>query len=453
MNITGNILLFACMYMVLPLLYFMMRNLSKPKKNIILGVTLPHEAREHEDVLAVCIAYRSHLAITCLILTALSLPSFLFEHSSTTMTYLLTWLLAAIIGPVISYTLYHRKLKSLKRENNWFSPVEGKLMLDTNVSYKAQRQLSGWLFAPPFALSLVPLIAEYINQGSGDFALLYGINALLVAFSYLFYRILYRQKPEVIDKDTSLSIALTSVRRYNWGKFWLAFSWMTAFFALGMWLFAWHNTGMLIISGLYVAVVVFVAINAEFSTRKAQESLSAASGKEVYVDDDKNWLIGMFYHNPFDKHIIINARVGINTTINLAHPAGKVVMALALLILLGMPFLGLWMVSEELTPIRLVVSDSTFEVHHTALAYSIPLAEVQQAELLEALPQLVKTNGIGMEALLKGKFRAADIGNCEVCLNPQVAPFILIKTADKTYIFGAAEPGQTREAYSLLEGR
>ena len=453
MNISENIYLFACMYLVLPIIYVMLLNLSRPKKNIILGVTLPHEARQDEAVLAVCRLYRRHLSVTCLILTAVALGAFMVSHISIVMTYLLTWLLAAIVAPFISYAIYHRKLKNLKQERKWFSALADKVMLDTKVSYKAQHKLSAWLFAPSFIISLLPMLRELYNQNLWDPLTVYGVNALLVACFYLFYLILYRQKAEIVDSDTGLSLALTQVRRYNWGKVWIALSYTTALFNLCLWLFIRNNTGILVSTAVYLAVTLFVCIDAEFSTRRAQERLTANSGKDPYVDSDKYWLIGMFYYNPHDKHIMINARWGINTTINLAHPAGKAIMGLSLLILLAMPFFGLWMISEEFTPLSITVTDNVIEASHTSPAYSIPLDEVEYAELLQDLPPTIKIAGTGMSTLLKGKFRVEGSGLCSLCLNPQTAPFILIQTADKTYILGAQNSTQTREAYNLLQAR
>jgi len=121
MNNSITIFLFACMYMVLPIIYFMLRNLSKPKKNLILGVTLPLEARQEANVLNICRSYHKHLTATFLILTTLSFGAFFLDYMSVVMVYLLTWLLAAIIAPFVSYAVYHRKLKQLKHENNWIS--------------------------------------------------------------------------------------------------------------------------------------------------------------------------------------------------------------------------------------------------------------------------------------------------------------------------------------------
>ena len=453
MNAAINILIFISVYMVLPLIYFMMRNLYKPKKNIILGVTLPFEARQEEAVLKICRDYRRHLTATCIILTLLSLGAFFFKYSSVVMTYLFTWLLAAIIAPFLSYTVFHRRLKRLKIQQGWLSGAAGKMMLDTKVSVKAPGKRSAWFFAPPVVLCLIPLLEGYIRKSGWEMGLLYGINALLAVSCYLFYLILYRQKAEIIDHDTNLSMALTQVRRYNWGIAWIALSWATAFFSLGLWLFMRNNAAMLITTALYTAIVLFVFINAEFATRKAQEKLSEHSGKDIYVDDDIYWLLGMFYYNSHDKHIMINARVGINTTINLAHPPGKAVMALALLVLLAMPFFGLWMMQEELTPPQIVITESAIEALHTSTLYSINLGDVQSAELWETLPPAMKVGGTGLNTLLKGKFQVQGAGLCSLSLDPKTAPFILIRTADKTYIFGSREALQTREAYRLLAAR
>jgi len=453
MNSSENMILFVCMYLVLPLIYVMMRNLSKPKKNIILGVTLPYEARQEEAVQSICRAYRKHLTAVCIILTIVSLGAFIFEYSSVMMTYLMTWLLAAIIVPFISYTIFHRRLKRLKREQGWFSGVAGKVMLDTKVSVQASRKLSAWLFMPPVIICLIPLLQELFNKSDWEMGIVYSINTLLVIACYLFYLIIYRQRAEIVDHDTSLSLALTQVRRYNWGKTWMVISWATAFFNLGFWLFIWNNTGLLITTALYTAIILFVAINAEFSTRQAQERLSEHSGKDVYVDDDKYWINGMFYYNPHDKHIMINARVGINTSINLASPVGKAVMALSVLCLLALPFFGLWMMSEEFTPLEITVTATSVEARHTATVYSISLDDVRSAELIETLPPALKVAGTGMDTLLKGRFRVEGPGISSLCLNPQAAPFILIRTADRAYIFGTNEAAQTREVYDLLMAR
>ena len=52
MTVFWSIIAWAVMLPVLPIVYFMQKNECKPEKNIIVGVTLPYEAQEDAEVLA-----------------------------------------------------------------------------------------------------------------------------------------------------------------------------------------------------------------------------------------------------------------------------------------------------------------------------------------------------------------------------------------------------------------
>lgn len=41
-----------------------------------------------------------------------------------------------------------------------------------------------------------------------------------------------------------------------------------------------------------------------------------------------------------------------------------------------------------------------------------------------------------MENLLKGSFDVAGFGVCQLCLNPQSGPYLLLDTAHETYLLG-----------------
>lgn len=79
---------------------------------------------------------------------------------------------------------------------------------------------------------------------------------------------------------------------------------------------------------VYGAVVVVATIGIEFRVRRAQERLTADSGKDFYVDEDDQWIWGMFYYNPNDKRLVVNNRTGINTTFNLARRGPRSLWAL-----------------------------------------------------------------------------------------------------------------------------
>ena len=43
---------------------------------------------------------------------------------------------------------------------------------------------------------------------------------------------------------------------------------------------------------------------------------------EYYDNSDKYWKLGMFYFNPNDRHIMVENRTAMGTTVNLATKAG-----------------------------------------------------------------------------------------------------------------------------------
>ena len=53
------------------------------------------------------------------------------------------------------------------------------------------------------------------------------------------------------------------------------------------------------------------------------------------LDDDDYWILGMFYFNPNDTRLNVEKRFGYGGTVNIAHPAGKVIMIVTAVLLLA----------------------------------------------------------------------------------------------------------------------
>ena len=66
-----NIIMFVCIYPILPIICLMLRNEAKPKKNIVIGVTLPAAAIAGEEVAEICRKYRKTLVMVLALLSLL----------------------------------------------------------------------------------------------------------------------------------------------------------------------------------------------------------------------------------------------------------------------------------------------------------------------------------------------------------------------------------------------
>lgn len=451
-------ILLITLYPILFILYVMMRSEAKPRKNILLGVTLPFEARMDETVLAYCKAYKKWLLVVMLLLGILPLGILFITRIGLAMLLFMTWVLLLIVVAYIPYIVYHKKLKALKQARGYMGQSAGKALIDTQVAEKLPQKRSAWWYLPAILISAIPVIATIYQGLAGDkdaflLLILFGAYLLCTLCLYFFARIIYRQRAEVIDENTQLSIALTRVRRYHWEKSFLYIAWLMALGSLGTWLFMDTGWWYIVFLFLSVAGILFAAIRAELATRKAQYALAAQSGTGVYADDDDNWIWGMFYYNPHDKHFLINNRVGMGTTVNMGRTSGKVMMGFTVLLMLSLPFMGLWLMAEEDAGVRLELTDSALVASHTARAYTIAIEDIQSLALLNALPSGTRVAGTSMDTVLKGNFRLNGIGACKLCLNPQAPPFLVITTGEDVFIVAAQTGDETRSIYAQLENK
>jgi hypothetical protein len=213
--------------------------------------------------------------------------------------------------------------------------------------------------------------------------------------------------------------------------------------------FADNMTALLASVFAYTLIIIGVSIYTEFATRIAQQKLTAGNTGDLYLDEDEYWLLGMFYHNPNDNHFFVNDRVGMNMSVNLAKPAGKVVLILTVLVILAMPFLGVWMTKEQAVPLNLILTETTLTARHTSDKYVIPLNSIESVELIEKLPSMIKTGGTNLENLYKGNFRAGGYGSARVCIRPLNPPFLVIKSEGNIYIINDEDSNVTREVYDF----
>lgn len=431
----------------------MLRNEAKPKKNIVIGVTLPYTARQDESVLSICKDYKRNLDITLLLLTLLGVGGIFFKYISVALTYFLIWMDVAIVVPVMVYTIAHKKLKQLKDINQWGSSILGKTLVEIKATTEKKQMLSIWWFVPPMVMSFIPVVYTMValhNKEEFWWRLFtYLVMAIVVVVCYLFYRIVYRQT-EVIDDNTNISAALARVRQYNWTKCWIWTGWLTGVYTLFFWLFFDQSLTIIIATTAYTIVLVYVVMRAEFETRSVQQKLTEDSGIRSYVDEDQHWIIGMFYYNQDDKHLVIDNRVGIGTTVNLAKFWGKVITGFGLICIIGMPFMGIWMMVEEFTPVTIEMTETQIIVNHLKEEYTIEFADIQSVELLEELPDVSKVVGSNFPTLYKGKFRVSDIGICNLCLNPKTGHYLLINTENNVYILGTNDTMKISEIFKQL---
>ncbi len=445
---TLRILLWLSLAWLPILMFFLLRNDTKFKKNIVVEVTLPFEARTDKDVLMIIDRYKRRNLWANLSMFLVTIPFLFFERTSLLLTLWMTWVLMVLIVPLIPYAQTNAALKKIKIERGWKKDEKDKHFFDLS-SLASPKWLSPWVFIPAIAISFLPILWDR------DMWLLYLTLGLTTTFFYFSYRYLYRNKFEMIDQNVRLTRVLTQVRRRNWGVVWMISAYGSAVLSLVITLFKHQPTIQILAIAALTCLIIVHTLRVEFKTRKVQEKLTAESGKDWYVDYDDYWLGGIIYYNPNDSRLLINSRVGINSTINLAKTSGKVIAVFVALILLLMPLTGLYIKLLEEQPISLELTESTLIAHRGNKKETLLLSEISDAQLLDELPErMTKIVGNGLDRLLSGTYSAPGFGRLKVSLDPKIAPFLLVELKDGTrYLFGARQPGEVEAIFQKICNR
>ena len=446
-----NIILAVSFVPVWGILYFMIKNYEKPKKNVILGVTLPHVAHEDPVVKGMCSSFGRWLNMVMLPLLALLAPPFFMSSMGAAITWFMTWFVLVVVAPLTVFGIHREKLMSLKLERGWRSETAGLNLVDVRAAAVPPRKMSGIWFLLPLIISLLPIADALRAPHEGSLVFMYAMFSLMVALFWVFYHMIFNLRSEVFNDDLTLTMALTRVRRYNWSKFWLAAAWLTGALNVALWVFYENMTAFLIATLVYSLVLLAVAVKTEFAARFAQQKLTAGETGELYVDEDDLWIWGMFYYNPHNSRFLINDRFGIGMTVNLAKLSGKALMVFAALSIAISPFLGLWLWAEEATPVRLVLTQTELTARHTGDRYTIPLDTIESVELIEKMPFVIrKISGANFDNLYIGAFSVIDYGQPLLCTHPKNPPFLVVTAGGQSYIFNDADSGLTMEVYSQL---
>ena len=446
MTVFWSIIAWAVMLPVLPIVYFMQKNECKPKKNIIVGVTLPYEAQGDAEVLALLERYGRELKRMCWVMLAAVVPGLFIRSVGLFMIYVVVWIIALCAVFAVPYIRCNKSLRRLKEECGWLRTEEApQVVTDLQAAAEEMRWLSPWWFLPPFFIALIPLFFEREVWWA------WTICAAMVPVFYLCYRYLYRNRAEVVDADSRRTMALTRIRRYNWGKVWLVTAWATGVFNVLLWLTLDHVWLCMGVCLLYGLITVVEAVGIELRVRRLQEKLTADSGQGFYVDEDDQWIWGMIYYNPNDARLMVNARTGVGTTVNLARRSGQVLMALVLVLLLACPLMGVWMMGMERAPVELAVTESALVGSHYGGKWSVALEDIAEVHILEERPQLRRISGSGLNNALTGQYNTDSWGRVTCCIDPRTGPWLLVTAEDGTrYLFGASEAGSAAEIAALL---
>lgn len=451
-----NIVMAVVMYPILLMMYFMLRGAGDENRPYCFGATLSGKLRKEEPVQKVIVEYKKTLKKGCLILAVIPIICFLIPYISIAMTIWFAWILAVCFVPMVPFAIANKKIQELKIQMGWEEAYEVSYTDLKSVTISKKVKLTEFL--PPILISIVPVIISIVLFGDEDLWIFIVLVAVFAVCTLLFYLCAIwcdRQKISVISYDSDTNMNYARAKKQVWKNLWLACAWINTTFTWCMLFFTWQRSwgawGIVIASVVY-AIAVMAVCMMEIK-RLWQIDVAYADKKTIIdaVEDDRNWILGMFYYNKKDKHYMVESRMGTGTTVNLANKAGFATSLFGVLALLCIPLACIWMILVEMTPISMTVENDKIICEQLSTEYEIPFSDITDYEVVEDLPEMTKMSGIGMDNLYQGTFEVYRQGTFETFLNPQNELFLWVETEDEVYYLSGATDEQTRGVIELVE--
>lgn len=192
---------------------------------------------------------------------------------------------------------------------------------------------------------------------------------------------------------------------------------------------------------------------------KYREKIIAVKKEQKWYDnnieeDDTKYICGFYYNKNNPKTFVEKRITGTGITINLATTLGKVFAVITALILLGLTaFLVINIPLDFWKGATLTQTDDIITIEAHTYTNEFNVNDIVSVELINELPNLIKTNGIATNSAYLGKFYSQDLGDVQLYINREIISYILITlNNDKSIILNAQDVETTENYYKLLAG-
>lgn len=449
------LILDVCMYPFVFLMYFLLKNEATPKRNLYFGITLDKEQAGTPKVVEITKTYHKQMRLLFWIMMLAPIPMFFIPWSSVFMSAWLLWILASVVCFFVPFGIANKKIRTLKIEKGWKQPESAPVLAEIKNAGKIRR-VKWYHFLPPAVASLtIGALVIVSNRGERMEAvsILVGCFALITLFFWAVAVWMDKQKTAIVSTNSEVNINYARAKKNLWKNFWVACAWVNTAY-MGSLFFAVDvdvKLTKVFVAATVIDTLLTVILLVWMIKKKQRLDETYREYMDIVLpDDDDNWIWGMCYYNPKDKHSMVEKRVGIGTTINMASFAGKALAVFCGVWILAIPVIDVWMVLTEFTPIQLEITNDRLVASQLDEDYSIPVIVMEDVTLLSELPKWSKVSGTGMEELQKGTFRIAEVGRCEVFLNPKNSLFIRFEAAGTTYYMSGVDDEETKAVYEML---
>lgn len=334
-------------------------------EGIIFGVRVPEKYRYDKRIIAVIKDYNKRITILTLISAILFLGLYYIVQKA---YIIMIYLYILVFMNMYSCYLANRKLKVIKKNIGWAVQSENKVYIQISKN-KNKEKINLNLFYIAIAISILGVVITILKlpslprmvpthfgvNGPDNWVdsttlsgklqvILLPVVSVVCVLSMIFSAKFQSKKDNAKfngGKISSLilkkSYAAKSMAKML-GLISLGVSSMIFYailFVVGI--IEFNNISNYIFMIITICVILFPLSYWIYDSKKAKALTSEndSKEKEIYRDDDKYYIGGIFYYNPSDPTNIVKKRIGYGLDFNYAHILGKVMFVFGIAMLIG----------------------------------------------------------------------------------------------------------------------
>ena len=465
-----DIIMLILMIPTLMLIFFMQYPIKWKDRKFIFGIRNRNEFKDAavsvkiDEITKNCRKQALAIMICCLAAAGLIL---FISDSVVRMSLWTTLIIIIIFVTMIPLIRGNSEMKSLKSELG-IASAKGVTFTDLKAA-GIVRVLKIQKLIVPNAVAAVFFVVSLLNdlgivnlhgiisgQDNSSGMILSGFTGSLLLVGIIIIPIaimMDRLRTEVISEDSDVNINYNRARKKIWADSCIGFTWInTGYIIVAMILMFFFDSRIIFLC--ITALYMFLLMAGLFFLIRRSIAVDRRYRKEtsVDIDDDDNWILGSFYYNPDDKRLNVEKRVGFGGTVNAAHPAGMIIYIMgALLIVAALAAMG-YIVVLSRTPMTVRLEDGNIICRQITDDYKIPAASVDSAELLTGSRdlKLVRSYGLDMDYIQKGRYTVNGEGDCIVFLNLNADNYIVLRSDGRTYYINGNDEDQTRALFEQI---
>ena len=327
--LVGNITL-----IVLGIISYYLNSFSN--SGLFFGIRIPKKFIEYDEIVDLERRYKKTVIILYLSISILfNILSFSFIKNKEVVAQLLSiFMVGSILINSGIFAIYNKKIRNLKEKNNW-NYKNNTVAVDTSLRKPKKddkyKPLPSFIFIVPIFIPLIIVILTFLRQDNLRYVSLHELYRLpinmlaMVIVIYIMARVSLSSRIDINSTNLKSTIYKKKILKMLFSIIFLVTEIgliiLNSIKQLGL-IYTFDTSRVESILNILIAIIMigFLIVIILMGSKGRRSIDKENTEEEVYNNDDKYWVLGMFYYNRNDPSFMIEKRAGIGYTVNFGNP-------------------------------------------------------------------------------------------------------------------------------------